>query len=145
MSIDLYFDLAATLRLAEHAAAAHDNVPSFSESEAGQKRGVPALQWVADWGTYLISNGMPGLPGENASQRNFVVFADGWGADSNRYELAVSGVGHDDFVEHLPLHDGTPSLLTLLRCAHERGFAWFVLKVNTETVAYRVSETKPAT
>jgi hypothetical protein len=138
MAIDLYFDLPAVLRLAEHATTADTHLPSYPEREAGQARGVPALVWVADWGTYLMSNGLPALlsdPDNEAS--NVVVFADRWGPDSDRYELGASDVGHDDFVEHLPLADR--HLLTLLQRGHASGCRWFVLTVTTNKITYRVS------
>lgn len=142
MAIDLYFDLPAVLRLAEHASAAPDHLLSFSEREAGQTRGVPALEWVADQGTYLMSNGQPGLREQHAPRQNVVVFADGWGPDSDRYELGATEVGHDDFVEHFPLADTDPTLVALLRAASAQGYQWFVLTVDTGHVEYRVSKTK---
>ncbi len=142
MAIDLYFDLPAVLRLAEHASAAHDHLLSFSEREAGQTRGVPALEWVADEGAYLMSNGLPALREQHAPQQNVVVYADGWEPGSNRRELGASEVGHDDFVEHFPLADADPTLLALLRAANTQGYQWFVLTVDTGHVAYRVSKTR---
>ncbi|GAA1622940.1 DUF3085 domain-containing protein [Actinoplanes couchii] len=139
MTIDLYFDLPAVLRLAEHATAADDNLPSLIEVAAGQTSGAPALTWVADSGTYLMSNGIPALltdPHDQAS--NVVVFADGWGPDSDRHALGASAVGHDDFVEHLALDDG--QLLTLLQRAHACDFRWFVLNVTTDQITFRVSQ-----
>jgi hypothetical protein len=50
---NLYFDLADTLRLAEHAVAAAEHCPSGSEHLDGQS--CPGgLSWVADWGIYRL-------------------------------------------------------------------------------------------
>jgi hypothetical protein len=142
MATDLYFDLPAVLRLAEHATAADTHLPSYTEHKAGQASGVPALCWVADWGTYLMSNGLPALLNDPTNQRsNVVVFADRWGPDSDRHELGASDVGHDDFVEHLPLVGG--HLLTLLQRGHAGGHRWFVLTVTTNKITYRVSRDQP--
>jgi hypothetical protein len=138
MAIDLYFNLPAVLRLAEHATSAGTHLPSYTDHQAGQANGVPALCWVADWGTYLMSNGLPALLSDpNNEASNVVVFADGWGPDSNRSELGASDVGHDDFVEHLPLVGG--HLLTLLQRGHAGCHRWFVLTVTTNKITYRVS------
>ena len=142
MTINLYFDLPAVLRLAEHATTAGDNAPSFIEHVAGQTSGVPALVWVADWGTYLMSNGLPALltdPHDPAS--NVIVYADGWGHDSDRRALGASAVGPDDFAEHFPLVGD--HVLTLLQRGHASGFRWFVLTVSTTEITYRVSRNQP--
>ena len=60
MPTDLYFDLTAALRLAEHAVAAPQHRRSFTEDQDGLT--CPgALVWAADTGTYLMSSGNPPL------------------------------------------------------------------------------------
>ena len=48
MATDLYFNLAQTLRLAEHAVVAPQHSPSLSEQD-DEQRCPSALAWVADW------------------------------------------------------------------------------------------------
>ncbi len=150
MSTDLYFDLAAALRLAEHAVASPEHCQSHSEQLDG--RPCPgALEWVADAGTYLMSGGSPALlsdPGDPHS--NVVVYAEGWDDTSDRRALAATDVGGDDFVEHLhltePDHPDDPSgppLITLLRDGAGAGYRWLVLRVSADTVVTRLSRTGP--
>ncbi len=150
MPTDLYFDLAATLRLAEHAIAAPEHTQSYSEADDG--RPCPgALEWVADWGTYLMSGGRPPLlsdPDDPTS--NIVVYAHGWDDSSDRAALAATDVGGDDFVEHLhltqpddPDDPSGPPLITLLREGAAAGYRWLVLRVTPERVASQLSRTGP--
>ncbi|HEX8628712.1 MAG TPA: hypothetical protein VF755_11130 [Catenuloplanes sp.] len=148
MTTNLYFDLTQTLRLAEHAAAAPAHHLSFTEHHDG--RTCPgALEWVADWGTYLMSGGRPGLlvePADPASA-NVVVYAEGWGPESNRRALADTDVGGDDFVEHLHLSEaapGEPSLLDLLRTGVATGYRYFLLRITGDDFAYGLSRTVPS-
>jgi hypothetical protein len=104
VATDLYFNLAQALRLAEHAVAAPQQSPSFSEHTDG-RRCPGGLAWITDWGIYLMSTGLPGLrvDPDDPDSANVVVYAEGWGPDSDRSELAHTDIGGDDFVEHLHL------------------------------------------
>ena len=149
MPTDLYFDLADTLRLAEHAVAAPANNPSYSEHLDGLT--CPgALEWVADSGTYLMSGGHPGLRTDptDPDSSNVVVYAHGWGPDSDRRALAATGIGGDDFAEHLHLHeifDADGSLIDRLRGGAAIGMRYLVLQVDgdADTVTIWLSRTGP--
>jgi hypothetical protein len=139
MSTLLWFDLAAVLRLAEHAHAAPEKVPSLTELVEG--RACPgALAWVADSRVYLMSGGQPALlrdPEDPTS--NVVVHAHEWAPGSDRHARAATDLGADDFVEHLHLTDGNPSLLAVLRDGVAAGHQSFVLDVTEHHVTYRLS------
>jgi hypothetical protein len=79
MATELYFALPSALRLAEHALASPANLPSLSEQDDGASC-TGALEWVADDGTYLMSNGTPALLSDpHDPTSNIVVHAEGWG------------------------------------------------------------------
>jgi hypothetical protein len=139
MKTVLWFDLAAVLRLAEHAHAAPEKVPSLTELVEG--RACPgALAWVADSGVYLMSGGQPALlrdPEDPTS--NVIVHAHAWSPGTDRPARAATDLGADDFVEHLHLTDGDPSLLAVLRDGVAAGHQSFVLDVTEHHVTYRLS------
>lgn len=139
MSAVLLFDLAAVLRLAEHAIAATHRQLSSTETEAGLE--CPgALVWSNDHGIYLMSGGRPGLyldPAE-PDHGHVVVHAEGHRPGDHRYDPTVGG---DDFAEHIHLTgDGDgPPLIESLRAAREGGYRWLVLKVSPDTYSIGVS------
>ncbi|RZU51260.1 DUF3085 family protein [Krasilnikovia cinnamomea] len=142
---DLYFDLALALRLAEHANAAPQHAPSFSEHQEGTT--CPGgLVWVSDQGTYLMSTGQPKIPGDDGTP-NLIAYAHGWEPDDEHPSAADTHIGGDDFAEHLHLHEPlgprSASLLDLLRRGATQGFRHLVLKVTETTVAVTVSRTRP--
>jgi len=141
---DLYFDLSSSLRLAEHAVAAPRHAQPCSEHHDGLT--CPgALVWVADEGTYLMSNGYPALlsdPDDLTS--NIVVYAHTFGPDSDRDLLGATDVGFDDFAEYLHLTDGDPPLIDLLRDAAHDGYRWLVLRVDGATVTTRMHRSGPS-
>jgi len=144
MATDLFFDLPATLRLAEHAHAAAGHAPSISEHLDGQ-RCPGGLAWVADWGTYLMSTGLPGLHvnPDDPTSGNVVVYAEGWGPDSDRQALAATDVGGDDFVEHLHLADEDLGLLDLLRTGDQHGYRWFMITVDGDHLGFSARRDGP--
>jgi hypothetical protein len=148
VATDLYFNLADTLRLAEHAVAAPEHSPSIGE-QLDEQPCPGGLAWVADWGTYLMSTGVPGLrvDSDDPNSANVAVYAEGWGPDSNRAALARTDVGGDDFVEHLHLSaadgPGQVPLITLLRDGAQRADRYLVLRVDGGTVGLRLSRTEP--
>jgi hypothetical protein len=100
----LKFDTAMILKHVAHARASAEHSPVYgSAPKAG-------LLLVKDDGIYLMSSGLPGMPG--------VVYADGFDpASPDSYERAREAVGGDDFVELLPLEwferaadDGCPQI-----------------------------------
>lgn len=101
----LTFAAPAVLELLRHAIAAPKHSSPYSQEDPG-----PGLFLVKDEGIYLMSNGKPGLLGEN--EHNKVVYADGYepltetrrdGTDTwgERYEKIRDAVGGDDFGEFL--------------------------------------------
>ena len=60
----------------------------------------PSMVFVKDQGVYLMSSGIPGLPGEGSLNR--VVYAKGLGKDAD-YDDIAHAAGGDDFAESLPL------------------------------------------
>ena len=147
----LYFDLPAALQLAEHAAAAAEHSPSYTESETGVA--CPgALLWVADAGIYLMSGGIPGLrvdPTDDTS-RHEVVYADGWTEEDDYHDRHYTELGGDDFAEHLHLHDrygtrrdGTNvTLLQAMRAAAASGHRCLDIDVhNADTYSLRLART----
>ncbi|MFI2651798.1 DUF3085 domain-containing protein [Micromonospora fulviviridis] len=137
MALQLYFHLPQTLRLAEHAVAATDQAPSFTEHEDGIA--CPgALVWVHDHGVYLMSSGLPRLEDPNRPGSSLVVYADGWnpGTDGHRRD---PDLGSDDFAEHLHLTDQPTPLITTLRTAAAAGYPWLHLTVRSDTYEVRVT------
>ncbi|MFG1648376.1 DUF3085 domain-containing protein [Micromonospora sp. NPDC049275] len=140
MALHLYFDLRDALLLAEHAVAAAERVPSFTEREAGTP--CPgALEWVHDQGVYLISNGMPRLNDPDQPDANLTVYADGWNPDTDdhRYDPDLGG---DDFVEHLHLTEAPAPLIETLREARAAGYEWLRLTVDADTYDVSVTRTR---
>jgi hypothetical protein len=149
VATDLYFNLAATLRLAEHAVAAGEHSRSFREQVDGQP--CPGgLAWVADQGTYLMSTGLPGLRADpqDPHSTHVVVYAEGWGPDSDRGALAHTDVGGDDFVEHLHMttveQPGATPLIDQLRAGAVDGHRYLVVRVDGETFELRLAVRRPA-
>lgn len=120
----LVFPLDQALAAAEHATTATDHKLGYGETTS-----APRLWWVKDQGTYLMSNGKTPADTRDASGRlPHVVYADGWGPDTD----ARSILGGDDFRESLDLttpllEDGT-TLLGMLREATATGGTRFLLK-----------------
>jgi hypothetical protein len=137
---DLYFDLPAALRLAEHAATAPEQAPSYSEDTDGVAC-LGALVLVKDHGVYLMSSGRPGPRHDQGGHH--VVFAHGWAPDSPR-DLRSTHLGGDDFAEHLhlsePLNDqGT----TLLRDCAARGHRYLVVRFYDTAFDIAISHDGP--
>ncbi|MEV7931293.1 DUF3085 domain-containing protein [Kitasatospora sp. NPDC088779] len=128
----LRFPLADILPLAEHAAAAPDHRTSPYSDASGA-----CLIWVKDDGTYIMSNGLPHLPGKNI--HHHVVHADGWGPGTED-ELSDTPVGGHDFAEYFPLNeplssDATTTMLERLRAAVTDGLRWLELEVSKDSVS----------
>ncbi|MEU7925087.1 hypothetical protein [Micromonospora sp. NPDC049107] len=146
--ISLLFPLDEALRLAEHALAAPENVRSLTREDEGRPA-VPALLWVKDDGTYLMSNGIPGLPADpgRPDSGQQVVYADGWGSGTRQELGHTDEIGGDDFVEHLELtqrfSDGR-LLIDLLRAAARQRRPWLAL-VLEDFDTFRYAFPKPDT
>jgi hypothetical protein len=142
MALRLYFDLTATLRLAEHAVAAPKHAPSFTEHDDSVS--CPgALVWVHDHGVYLMSSGLPRLTEPNKPDSSLVVYARGWNPDTDGHRDDHTHLGGDDFAEHLHLTEQPHPLIDQLRAAHAAGYRWLRLTVTTDTYQVGVSRTRP--
>ncbi|WP_030277112.1 hypothetical protein [Streptomyces sp. NRRL B-24484] len=124
--MDLYYDLSAALRLAEHAAAAHEHRAYGMSAEA-----VPALVWGKSSGAFLNSSGLPIMSG---------IYADGLEGPEADALLRRTEVGGDDFAQPIPLqdpitdeHGTTMSTLEWLRRGQQSGMAWLVIEVDRTT------------
>ncbi|MET9671453.1 DUF3085 domain-containing protein [Streptomyces sp. NPDC006475] len=130
----LHFRLAAVLAAAEHAAAATEHRATYQETNP-----APALWWVKDDGTYLMSNGTHPEGTSQEIRDRTIAYAAGWGRGTD----ARSVCGGDDFVERIALcddsgdADGTP-LLDILRTAHQAGHAWLVLEISTDQQQFAI-------
>ncbi|MGF6884995.1 hypothetical protein ABIA39_003430 [Nocardia sp. GAS34] len=129
--VELRFPLRRVLDIAEHTAAATDHRPLYD-----QRPVRPALWWVKDDGTYLMSNAA--RTGDDAIQ---VVYAEGWGPGTDPASL----LGGDDFAELFDLHepmDGNTgdTLLDFLRKAVDDGYVHVLLTVTARQVAFAVTQ-----
>jgi hypothetical protein len=140
---DLFFDLPAVLRLAEHAATAPEHAPSYIE-DADNIACPGALVFVADDGVYLMSSGRPGPRHDQGGHH--AAFAHGWPAGTRR-DPRRTHLGGDDFAEHLhltePFNDQGGTLLDLLRAGHDKGHGYLVLKVGDTAFDIAISRDGP--
>jgi hypothetical protein len=99
------FDGVSVLELLAHAKAAPRNVSPYNLTP----NPGPGLMLVKDDGVYLMSNGKPGLPGTETT--NKVVYAQGYEALPDtasteermaQYDKIRDAAGGDDFAEFLP-------------------------------------------
>ncbi|WP_158566427.1 DUF3085 domain-containing protein [Micromonospora craterilacus] len=138
MTLHLYFDLAQTLQIADHAVAVAEHKKTFTEREDGTA--CPgALVWVHDQGVYLMSSGIPGLMNPHRPDRHLAVYASGWNPDTDGYRHDWE-IG-DDFAEHLHLTT-QDRLIDELRTAHASGHQWLHLTVYPDTYEVRTSRTR---
>ncbi|MEU2057141.1 DUF3085 domain-containing protein [Streptomyces bungoensis] len=119
----LVFPLDQVLAAAEHAATAPAHKRGYGETDA-----APRLWWVKDGGTYLMSNGQdPADTRDKHDRPTTVVYADGWGPDTDPRSI----LGGDDFRESIdltrPLDGSTRTLLDILRAAAADGATRFTM------------------
>jgi hypothetical protein len=127
MAEKLYFDLAEAVRIGEATVQATEHADSYSDQMDGNKTG-PALMWVKDAGTYLMSNAVPRPESDMLYGRAYT--HDGlllkqpddsaaweW---TEVWETARAICGGDDFAEYLALSDLLPLMQRALRagCTH---------------------------
>lgn len=140
MALHLYFDLADTLRLAEHAVTSASHAPSFTEHADGNA--CPgALVWVHDHGVYLMSSGLPRLDDPHRPGSSLVVYAHGWNPDTHGHRRDPD-LGGDDFAEHLHLTGQPSPLIDAMRAGHGRGYRWLHLTVTADTYQVRLAHTR---
>ena len=92
---------------------------------------VPGLFWVKDQGCYLMSTGLPRLPGEGTGSK--VVYAEDLGPDAG-WGFVQSVCGGDDVAELLPA-DAFDRVFAMVR---ERPDATLVLEFSDTELALSV-------
>ena len=138
----LVFDIEGVRRCVRHASRCTRHTPAFADYEnpafyphnrvpylvdpqtgaqridSGQidtQRVPPALWIVKDDGIYIVSNGMPKMPGEDPAHpsRMFVVYARGFDPDTDPdvHGAACAAAGGDDFAEPIEID---PDLLAFI-------------------------------
>lgn len=136
-SVDLRFDLAAVLRLAEDAATATDRRTRWEPGPTLDHPGTqvdagPCLMLVRDDGVYLMStnNAAP----KDADGRFPFCYARGFDPRSGDWWSAWTrtGLPGDDFVEYLEVDSG---LLDAIRTAATDGYAWFVVTLTDQRLS----------
>jgi Protein of unknown function (DUF3085) len=134
-SVDLRFDLAAVLRLAEDAATATDRRTRWEPGPTLDHPGTqvdagPCLMLVRDDGVYLMStnNAAP----KDAAGRFPLCYARGFDPRSGDWWSAWNrtGLPGDDFAEYLEVRDS--GLLDAIRTAAADGYAWFVVTLTDQ-------------
>lgn len=121
----LYFPLADVVRVAEATVAAptHHVADWLNEGIAQE----PALMWVKDDGTYLMSNAEP-RPDDDVIYARTTPGPRGQVLNGGgSYDLVRSICGGDDFAEYLTLNG---SLGRALRDALDAGAKWLVIGVS---------------
>jgi hypothetical protein len=99
MSIPVTFKIGDLRPLWEHALAAPE--PDHRTDYDGEVT-PPSLCLVHDRGIYMMSNGIPVLPGSGEDGHSLCVYADGYSPDDEDWwERARDAVGGDDFGEYL--------------------------------------------
>jgi hypothetical protein len=102
MPVKLHFDGKAVAELIAHAKAAPEHRPLYGD----QATAKPGLWLVGDDGVYLMSNGLPPLPG-NGAKPNRVVKARECDPEKVDFEdwwsMKADTFGEDDGCEFLPL------------------------------------------
>jgi len=131
----LYFPIDEVLRIGLLTAAAAEHTDSFVDADAGRKTG-PALMWVKDHGTYLMSNAVPRpaddvIYARDGSPTGPLLTGDGPGD----WERCRDICGGDDFAEYVPLAE----LLDPLGADARAGAKWLVLRVGSTDVGLGVS------
>jgi hypothetical protein len=97
------FDRAAVMRLIAHANAASEHRSPWGE----RKPRGPQLLLVGDDGVYLMSSGLPAMPGAKGGTSNFVVYAKQCDptkmSDDRCRDAKERYFGGDDGIEYLPV------------------------------------------
>lgn len=126
----LYFPLADVVRVAEETAAAPSHHVADWLNEGVPQ--VPALMWVKDDGTYIMSNADPRPEGDVIYARTTkgprALTLSGGG---DLYDVVRDICGGDDFAEYLTLEGNLTA--ANLRAAMERGARWFTISVRGES------------
>lgn len=137
----LYFDLAEAVRISEQTVQASEHTDSFSDTLDGTKTG-PALMWVKDAGTYLMSNAVP-------RPENDVLYGRAYAADGlllqqpddsstagwdDVWQTAREICGGDDFAEYFPLNE----LLPVMQGALNAGCTHLVIDVSDDSIGIEI-------
>lgn len=123
----LYFPLAEVAELvkATEAATAHRPMPDYMD---GMIPEGPALMWVKDDGTYLMSNAtraegeLPDIIRARAMEPTGPVL------DGDQWDLTRAICGGDDFAEYLPLAED--NFGEAMKAAAADGLKWLCIEVH---------------
>ncbi|WP_331730908.1 DUF3085 domain-containing protein [Streptomyces sp. NBC_01174] len=135
----LFFPLADVVAAAEHAVASPAHRLAYGDTSP-----YPALWWVKDDGTYLMSNGIPAEGAKPDDDPSRQVHAEGWGPGTD----ARAMLGGDDFCDPYPLceagwADDGDTLLGMLRGALRDGDTGLVLELSADGAQTRMTATRP--
>lgn len=135
----LYFPLKPVLALAEYTLGASKHTSGYADTQDGKETG-PALMWVKDAGTYLMSNAIPRPEGDviygRADLPTGLLLREPKDTASTAWnevwDVTRTICGGDDFAEYFPLDDNlSAQLLAAARDDH----TWLVLEVSTESIS----------
>jgi hypothetical protein len=106
---------------------------SWLDTEEGRTTG-PALMWVKDDGTYLMTN-VKRAEGETPTiVRGRADTVHGPVLDGDQWDLTREICGGDDFAEYLPLEDENGLGKAILAATEARAAQW--LEIDVEQVGY---------
>lgn len=131
----LWFPLDPVVMIAEYTAGQPEHMDSFSDQLDGKTTG-PAIMWVKDAGTYLMSNARQRPEGDVIYGR--LDAADGRLLNGNsgddEHQLLCDVVGGDDFAEYLLVADYLPRW----KRDQADGFRWLVVEVMPDGETFAV-------
>lgn len=136
MAGQLHFPLDHTVLVAEATLLATEHGDSFLDTEEGRTTG-PALMWVKDSGTYLMSNARP-RPGDDVIYGRAMEPTGPLLDDSGQhYDLTAAICGGDDFAEYIHLDAQT---MHLLRTGLAEYAGWLTLGVDGDRFTIGVTK-----
>jgi hypothetical protein len=137
-SVELWFALSDTLRLAEDAATATDRRTRWEPGPTLEHPGHevdagPALMLVRDEGVYLMSTNRAAAQDGNGSLPH--TYARGFAPGNGQWRNAwnATGMPGDDFAEYLEVVES--ALLTDIRRACADGYRWFVVTLTPDQIS----------
>lgn len=139
----LFFDLAEAVRVGEATVQATEHGDSFSDQQDGVKTG-PALMWVKDAGTYLMSNAIP-------RPESDLIYGHAYKHDGpllkqpddssdeawdDVWQITRMICGGDDFAEYFPLDELLPKMQETLA----DGFTHLVVDVSDDAIEIKMEQ-----
>jgi hypothetical protein len=131
MAGKLVFPLQHVLGVAKATVAAPAHAELYGEVTG------PALWWVKDQGTYIMSNAIPRPEGDLIYARTAPKGQPLNGEGDGQYELVARICGGDDFAEAIRL---TPEFVEALEIASKQQFGWVVIRVRADNFTLEVTK-----